>query len=654
MISCNNIGIHFGGRTLFENVNLVINKKDKIGLIGRNGSGKSTFMKFIAKIDEPTSGKIIFPNYFKIGYLAQEPRINSELTVLAEAETALYEIKSIEADYIKLTEELSNRTDYESSDYLDLINDISNLSERLKVLEAHSARGDVEMILLGLGFTHKDFNRLVTEFSGGWQMRIELAKILINKPDCILLDEPTNHLDIESIRWLEIFLKNYNGSVILISHDRKFLDKITNRTLEIANSKIYDLPLKYSDFVLKREEQRQSEIATLKNQEREIAQIERFVERFRSKATLASRVQSRVKMLSKIELIQVDDVDTSTININFPAPPRSGRIVVEVKKLTKNYGSIQVLKDVDFSLERGERAAFVGKNGEGKSTFSRIITGIEPYDGILKIGENVNIGYYAQHQASMLSGESTVFEVIDKAAVGEMRTKVRHLLGAFLFSGDDVYKKIKVLSGGEKSRLALAKLLLTPCNLLILDEPTNHLDMLTKDVLKKALLEYTGTLIIVSHDREFLEGLTDKTFEFKNKNITEYPGDINYYLEKTELSDLDSIKSDVDFLNDLAKDYEIVESESKNRREKLKELQRDLKKSHKELEETEKIIISLENEIEEYANKFASSEFYSGDNPTKDTHEKYGLINTQLKEMFSKWESLSEKIMDLEQQINEL
>lgn len=433
MISCNNIGIHFGGRTLFENVNLVINKRDKIGLIGRNGSGKSTFMKFIAKIDEPTSGIINFPNYFKIGYLAQEPQINSELTVLEEAETALYEIKSIEADYTNLSQQLSNRNDYESSEYLDLINTISNLSERLKLLEAHSARGDVEMILLGLGFTHKDFKRLVTEFSGGWQMRIELAKILINKPECILLDEPTNHLDIESIRWLEVFLKNYNGSVILISHDRKFLDNITNRTLEIANSKIYDLPLKYSDFVMKREEQRQSEIATLKNQEREIAQIERFVERFRSKATLASRVQSRVKMLNKIELIQVDDVDTSTININFPAPIRSGRLVVEAINLTKNYGSIQVLKDVDFSLERGERAAFVGKNGEGKSTFSRIIAGIEPYDGTLKIGENVSIGYYAQHQASMLSGDSTVFDVIDNAAVGEMRTKVRHLLGAFLF-----------------------------------------------------------------------------------------------------------------------------------------------------------------------------------------------------------------------------
>ncbi len=653
MISCSNIGVHFGGRTLFENVNLVINRKDKIGLIGRNGSGKSTFMKFIAKLGEPTSGNIIFPNYFKIGYLTQEPQICSELTVLEEAETALYEIKAIEADYTELSEQLFNRTDYESPDYLALIDDISNFSERLKVLEAHSASVDVEMILLGLGFTHQDLKRLVTEFSGGWQMRIELAKILINKPDCILLDEPTNHLDIESIRWLENFLKNYNGAVILISHDRKFLDNITNRTFEIANTKIYDMPLKYSDFVLKREEQRQSEFATLKNQKREIAQIERFVERFRSKATLASRVQSRVKMLNKIELIQVDDVDTSTISINFPEPPRSGRLVVEVKQLTKNYGSLQVLKNVDIALERGERAAFVGKNGEGKSTFARIIAGIEPYDGTMKIGENVIIAYYAQHQASMLSGDNTVFEVIDNAAVGEMRTKVRHLLGAFLFSSNDVHKKIKVLSGGEKSRLALAKLLLTPCNLLILDEPTNHLDMLAKDVLKNALLEYTGTLIVVSHDREFLEGLTEKTFEFKNKGITEYFGDINYYLEKTELSNLDLINSDSKNMNLIAINDEVVGSESKARREKLKELQRELKRLKKEFNDTEQMIMTLETEMEEYSIKFASTDLYMGQNTQKDAQERYDSINFQLKEMFVKWETLSEQIMNLEQQINE-
>jgi ATP-binding cassette subfamily F protein 3 len=653
MISCNNIGIHFGGRTLFDNVSFVVNSRDKIGLIGRNGSGKSTLMKILSGYEEPSAGKIIFPSYFKVGYLSQDPQIHSDVTVLEEAESALTEIKSSESDFEKLTEEVSNRTDYESEEYFELLETMSHLSERLKILESHSAQGDVEMILIGLGFTRKDLNRLVTEFSGGWQMRIELAKILINKPDCILLDEPTNHLDIESIRWLELFLKNYVGSVILVSHDRKFLDNICNRTIEITNQRIYDMPYKYSDFMMKRDEQRQSEVATLRNQEREIAQIERFVERFRSKASLASRVQSRVKKLEKMTVVQLEDVDTSTVNIRFPTPPRSGRLVVEVTNLSKSYDELNVLKGVDFALERGERAAFVGKNGEGKSTFSRILAGIESFEGNVKIGESVVTGYYAQHQATMLSGDSTVFEIIDNAATGEMRTQVRHLLGAFLFSGDDIYKRVKVLSGGEKSRLALAKLLLTPSNLLILDEPTNHLDMLTKDVLKSALMDYEGTLIVVSHDREFLEGLTDKTFEFKNRNVKEYPGDIEYYLTKTEIGDLNLIKSDYPVSKNDEVQSEDKTSGSQLRREKRKEMQRELGKIVKQIAALEKEIADLEEKMQKYDALFLDTEFFNNKQKYSKARSEYDVFANRLNKCMETWSNLSQSQEKLQNDINE-
>jgi ATP-binding cassette subfamily F protein 3 len=536
MLTISDLSVQFGGNYLFDSLSFALKPNDRIGLIGRNGSGKSTLLKIIAGEMSPETGKINFPKSYKIGYLPQEINTQSELSVFDETATALVEVRNLEQRREEIAIEITERTDYESDEYMLLLHELSDIDERFAIIGGHSSDADVEQVLLGLGFIREEFGKLVSEFSGGWQMRIEIAKILLSAPDCILLDEPTNHLDIDSIRWLEVFLKNYSGSIMVVSHDKTFLDFITNRTIEFSLGNAYDMPFAYSEFMEQRKQQRELQMNAYKNQQRQIAQTERFIERFKAKATFATRTQSKQKLLDKIERIEVEVEDVSALKFKFPEPPRSSRLIVEARELTKSYdGKKIVLDKIDFAVERGEKIAFVGKNGEGKTTLAKIFAKTEGYDGILNYGGNVEITYFTQHQAEMLTGDMTVLDTIDKAAIGNIRTKIRSLLGAFLFSGDSVFKKVKVLSGGEKARLALCKLLLTPANLIILDEPTNHLDMISKDVLKQALSDFTGALIIVSHDRDFLAGLTEKTIEFKNRKIREYSGDINYYLEKNNL-----------------------------------------------------------------------------------------------------------------------
>lgn len=542
MLNLTNISIQFAGRFLFDNVSISIGDDDRIGLIGRNGAGKSTLLKLIIGTEKAESGKISIPNGYKIGYLPQEIKSNSTRTIFEEAESALEDLKKLENEINEYSRELEERTDYESDSYMRVIEKLTEASEIYHMMGGQSIEAEVEKVLIGLGFERSDFTRSMKEFSGGWQMRVELAKILLKRNDCILLDEPTNHLDIESIRWLEAFLKTYQGAILIVSHDRRFLDNVTNRTIEFSLGKAYDMPYPYSRFMSERSLQKELQLAAYNNQQKQIAQQERFIERFKAKASFASRTQSKVKQLEKMDIIEVEEEDTSKMRFSFAEPPRTSRLIFETNKLIKRFDDKVVLNQIDFAIERGEKVCFVGKNGEGKSTFSKILAGLHDYEGELKIGTNINLGYYAQHQADMLDPDATVFDVIDSAAVGEIRKKIRSLLGAFMFSGSSVEKKVKVLSGGEKSRLSICKLLLQPVNVMILDEPTNHFDMVSKDVLKNALIDFKGTLIIVSHDREFLQGLTTKTIEFKKGNIKEYPGDINEFLAQQKIESLDLLE----------------------------------------------------------------------------------------------------------------
>ena len=532
MISVNGISIHFTGTDLFKNLSFVINEKDRIGLVGKNGVGKSTLLKILAKEQEPSSGSISIPQGKSIGYLPQEIKIDSSKTILDETLTVFEEQLCLNSEIENINRQLEDRTDYESDSYAQLIQELTEKHEQLQLLGADKAEGEVEKVLKGLGFKDQDFNRSIAEFSGGWQMRVELAKLLLKMPTLLLLDEPTNHLDIESILWLEDFFKNYPGALIMISHDRMFLDNVTNRTIEIVNSRIYDYKSPYSKFLELRADRLSTQEAAFRNQQKYIADQERFIERFKAKNTKAKQAQSKMKQLEKLERIEFDDVDTNSIQFRFPDAPRSGDVVVGGKGLSKSYSENKVLSNIDIEIERGEKIAFVGKNGQGKSTMVKMIMGQEDCDGDLKIGHNVEIGYYAQVQENTLDESKTVLATIEDIATDEWAkiSKIRGLLGAFLFGPDDVDKKVKVLSGGEKSRLALAKLLLKPVNLLILDEPTNHLDIASKEVLKSALKSYNGTLILVSHDRDFLQGLTDRTYEFSDQKTKEHIGEIGEFL----------------------------------------------------------------------------------------------------------------------------
>ncbi len=542
MISVNNLSVEFSAQVLFDNINYVINPKDKIALVGKNGAGKSTMLKIIAGLQKPTSGNVVVPAGVTVGYLPQQMVLADNTTVLDEVRKVYAHLEEMHRRLDALSEEAQRRTDYESAEYQKLIENIASLTDILAISDSDNNEAEMEKTLIGLGFERSDFTRPTSEFSGGWRMRIELAKILLQRPDVLLLDEPTNHLDIESIQWLESFLITKAKAVVLVSHDRAFLDNVTNRTIEINLGRIYDYAVNYSKFVVLRDERIEQQMRAYRNQQKQIADTEEFIERFRYKATKSVQVQSRIKQLAKIERIEVDEVDTSRLNLRFPPAPRSGDFPLIIEDVGKAYGDHQVFDHATFTLRRGEKVAFVGKNGQGKSTLVKCIMGEIPFTGSLRVGHNVKIGYFAQNQAQLLDGELTVFDTIDHVAVGDIRTKIRDILGAFMFGGEASDKKVKVLSGGEKTRLAMIKLLLEPVNLLILDEPTNHLDMKTKDILKQAIRDFDGTVIVVSHDREFLDGLVEKVYEFGGGKVTECLGGIYEFLEKKRMASLSELE----------------------------------------------------------------------------------------------------------------
>ncbi len=543
MISINSLSVEFSSQVLFDSINYVINPKDKIALVGKNGAGKSTMLKIIAGLQKPSSGNVAVPQGVTVGYLPQQMVLADSTTVADEVRKVFSHIKDMHAELDRMSAELSSRTDYESDSYAALIEKMTSLSDRIAIEESENAEAEMEKTLLGLGFVRSDFDRPTSEFSGGWRMRIELAKILLRHPDVLLLDEPTNHLDIESIQWLEQFLVSKAKAVVLVSHDRAFIDNVTSRTIEISMGKIYDYAVNYSKFVALRAERIEQQMRAYRNQQKQIADTEDFIERFRYKATKSVQVQSRIKQLAKIERIEVDEVDNSRLNLRFPPAPRSGDYPLILDGVGKAYGSHQVFDNATFTLKRGEKVAFVGKNGEGKSTLVKCIMGEIPFSGMLRLGHNVKIGYFAQNQAQLLDGEITVLDTIDRVAVGDIRTKIRDILGAFMFGGEASDKKVKVLSGGEKTRLAMIRLLLEPVNLLILDEPTNHLDMKTKDILKQAIKDFNGTVIVVSHDREFLDGLVEKVYEFGGGKVRECIGGIYEFLESKRLDSLQQLEA---------------------------------------------------------------------------------------------------------------
>lgn len=632
MISIQNLSMHFTGQDLFTDINFLIREKDRIGLVGKNGAGKTTLIRMIAGLEQPTHGSVVMSDDVTVGYLPQEMNIYSSKSVLEETMTAFEEVHRLEDEIVKIQDELSNREDYESAAYQRLCDKLSYLNERLVLMGGHSAEGEAERILVGLGFDHEDMSRMMSEFSNGWQMRVELAKILLRKPSLLLLDEPTNHLDIESIQWLEGYLKNYYGAIFMVSHDRAFLDHITIRTIEISGAKIYDYKCSYSEFVERREERIDLQKAAYDNQQREIKEIESFIERFRYKATKAKQVQSRVKQLEKMNIVEIDDRDKSVMHFKFPPAPHSGKVTLDINNVSKSYGDKIILENIKLLIPRGEKIAFVGRNGEGKSTLSKIIAGVIDYDGEVKLGHEVKIGYYAQNQQDMLDPEKTVFETLDDVAVGEMRVKVKSLLGAFLFSGETIDKKVKVLSGGEKARLSLAKMLLFPTNLLVLDEPTNHLDMLSKDILKSALLQFDGTLIVVSHDRDFLQGLTTKVYEFKKPHIKEYIGDIYDFLEAKRIKELDELNK-----KQSARQESVSVSQNRIDYEAKKKEDREKKRVEKEIKMLEDKIDALEKELAHLDEIMANPSAYQDVQVNDDFYWAYGKKKEELQYLIDKW-----------------
>jgi ATP-binding cassette, subfamily F, member 3 len=652
MISVNNLSIHFTGTDLFDDVSFVIADRDRIGLVGKNGAGKTTLMRIIAGMQEPETGTVVTPSGTTIGFLPQEMTFNnSDKTLLNEALTAFQEALKIDANIHKLSSEIASRTDFESEDYYKILHQLTDENERFDLLGGQNMQGETEKILLGLGFVHSDFLRGIAEFSGGWQMRVELAKILLQKPNVVLLDEPTNHLDIESIQWLEDFLINYNGAIVLVSHDRAFLDNVTKRTIEISLGKIYDYKAAYTQYEQMRLERIENQLAAYNNQQKQIADSEKFINRFRYQATKARQVQSRIKLLDKLERIEVDETDTSSIYFRFPPAPHAGKVVVEANNLSKSYGSQHVLNNLTFLINKGDRLAFVGKNGEGKTTLSRIIIRDLDFKGELKPGHNVKLGYYAQNQSELLDPDKTVLETIDEAAVGEIRPRIRAILGSFLFDSDDIEKKVKVLSGGEKSRLALAKLILSPVNFLVLDEPTNHLDMQSKDILKKALLRYDGTLVVVSHDRDFLQGLTNRVFEFKNHVIREYIGDIYDFLKSRKIASLRDLELSKKV--SLQKNKKAETSAHHANREKRKQLERELRKIKTKIEKSEEVISQLEREVVDIDAMLINPETYKNVLADKEFYANYEKLKLQLENEMKQWERLIEDYEKKEKEIEE-
>lgn len=639
MYSVQNLSVLFSGEELFANVSFLINEKDRIGLTGKNGAGKSTLLRVLSGKMNPSTGNVIIPNSKTIGFLEQHIDLNSQKSIIDETMTAFvvqFELMK-RIDY--LSGEITQRTDYESLAYSKLIEELNHANEMLHFHDVATMEADAHKVLKGLGFSETRFKEAVKNLSGGWQMRIELAKILLQQPDLLLLDEPTNHLDIDSIEWLENFLVEYPGAVVLVSHDRAFLDGVTNRTIEISNKKIYDFKCSYSDYVVQREDIFNQQLATFTNQQKQIHEIEQFIERFRYKSTKSKQVQSRIKMLDKMDRVEVDDIDASSIHFKFPPAPQSGKVVLEINGYAKKYGNHQVLKAVDLAILKEDFVAFVGKNGEGKTTLAKSIVNAIEYEGEIKFGHNVILGYYAQNQAELLDEEKTVFETIDDIAVGEIRKKVKAILGGFLFSGEAIDKKVKVLSGGERSRLAIARLLLSPCNLLVLDEPTNHLDMQSKDILKSALLQYDGTLIIVSHDRDFLKGLTDKTFEFKDKKVKEHLGSIEEFLEKRRLTHLRDLE-----VSQKTKALEKENSSTKLQYEERKAVEKERRKAQKNVELCEESIAKLEAAIADIDEQMANPEHHGIDYTEAGLFIRYNELKKKLEEEIENWGFLVEEL----------
>ncbi len=641
MIQINKLSVNFTGDFLFKDVSFVAGDRDRIGLVGHNGAGKSTLLKIIHRDIEPASGTMVITSGHRVGYLPQELVGNSPLSVWDEAVSAFSEIQAMERKMERISVALSERADYESEEYAQLTQQLSDLNDRYQHLGGNTMEADTEKVLAGMGFLREEFHQPMSSFSNGWQMRVCLAKILLQKPEIILLDEPTNHLDIESIQWLEDYLANYDGCVILVSHDRAFLDRVTNRTIEITLGSIQDYKCSYSQYVERRLERIESQQSAYENQQKEIAQIERFIERFRYKATKARQVQSRIKMLEKMDRIAVDEYDTSSISFKFPPAPHSGLVVVESKGLSLGYDTKPgVLNGVDFRLERGERVAFVGRNGEGKSTMVKAIVGsLPPESGELQLGYQVVVGYYAQNQAQLLNPDKTVFETIDDVAVGDIRPKIRTILGSFLFDTEDTEKKVRVLSGGEKARLALAKLLLSPFNLLILDEPTNHLDMPSKDVLKNALLQYEGSLILVSHDRDFLQGLTSKVYEFKNHQMHAFTGDVYDFLAQRRMETLNELQS-----RNVAENGAFGEkvSSSKELWEQKKQREAEDRKRKNRLRKLEDEMAALQQRQTEIEAKLADPEHYAAAIASGELYRDYEKVKEELEEKETEWLELSE------------
>jgi ATP-binding cassette subfamily F protein 3 len=644
MISVDQLSISFGGYFLFKEVSFLVNSRDKIGLVGRNGAGKTTLLKIFMGMQQPDEGKVVVPPTIRLGYLPQQMVVVDDKTLFDEAGSAFDEIQVLEKEINDLNHQIISRNDYESQEYSDLIEQLSEKTERFHLLEGSNRDQKIEQVLMGLGFTRTDFGRHTREFSGGWRMRIELAKILLKAPDVVLLDEPTNHLDIDSIQWLEEFLHDYHGAVVLISHDRVFLDKVTDRTVEISMGTIYDYRVPYSDYIVLRKERREQQTAAYKNQQKLINDTRDFIERFRYKPTKSVQVQSRIRMLEKLERIEIDEEDTSSINIKFPPSPRSGSVALEIRGLSMSYDFHNVLDLVDMTIHRGEKVAFIGRNGEGKTTLTKIIMGNIPYDGQAKVGHNISIGYFAQNQDELLDGNKTVLDTLDEVAVGEVRTKIRDILGAFLFGGEDVDKKVKVLSGGERSRLAMARLLLEPCNLLILDEPTNHLDMRSKDILKKALLAYDGTLIAVSHDREFLDGLVTKVFEFRQHKIKEHIGGIYEFLNRTKIASFTEIEKK----NRSGNAVRTIKDDTGNKQAFIdkKEYEREVRKLENRIGKVEQMIGNLEKEIGNFENKIANPDASAESMKAPDFYHTYNKMKDELKQQMVIWEQLHN---DLEQ-----
>ena len=634
MISIDNLTVSFGGWTLFDNISFLINPKDRIGLVGRNGAGKSTILKLIAGEQQPTSGAVTRNGECTIGYLPQQMKVADTTTLLDETEKAFDEVLRIEAEIERLTKEIAERTDYESAEYEQLLHKLNDENDRYHILGGDTRDADIEKTLLGLGFRREDFDKPTSQFSGGWRMRIELAKLLLRRPSIFLLDEPTNHLDIESIQWLEEYLRNYNGAVLLISHDRAFLDNVTTRTIELSLGKIYDYKVPYSQFVTLRAERRAQQMAAYQNQQRLIEKSEEFIERFRYKPTKSNQVQSRIKQLDKLERIEVEEEDLATLNIKFPPAPRSGQIVADIKGVGKAFGDHRVFAGAEFTIHKGDKIALVGRNGEGKTTFARMLIGeIEPTEGEIKIGANVNIGYYAQNQDDLMNGEFTVYDTLDRVAVGDIRTRLRDILSAFLFRGEDIDKKVKVLSGGERSRLAMARMMLEPHNLLVLDEPTNHMDMRSKDILKSAIQKFDGTVVVVSHDREFLDGMVDKVYEFRDGGVREYLGGIYYFLEKRKLENLHEVERKAAPAASSVAAAKAEPAAGKLSYEQKKEQEKALRKIRKTIEGIEAELGDIEKRIADFDAQFAAATSYDAE-----AYKQYDDLKKRYDHLMHEWE----------------